>query len=68
MVTYFVGKRRLESEALAYTSGDSMIFVKIFLTCIFTKKAPKCSRGSTVYQKNQNNFVWGFKMGGDRQK
>ena len=45
-----------------------MIFAKIFLTWIFMKIAPMCSRGLTVYQKNKNNFVEGFKMGGDRQK
>ena len=32
------------------------------------KNAPTCSRGSTVCQKNKDNFVEGFEIGGDRQK
>ena len=40
-----------------------MILVKIFLTRIFLKKAPTCSRGSIVYQKYKNNFGVGFKVG-----
>ena len=45
-----------------------MTLMKNFSTWIFMKKAPTYSRGSTVYQKNKNNFVEDFKMGGDRQK
>ena len=26
------------------------------------------SRGSTVYEKNRNDFVWGYEMGGKGQK
>ena len=51
-------------SGIVYPRGDSMIF----LTWIFMKIAIMCSRGLTVYQKNKNNFVGGFKMGGDRQK
>ena len=45
-----------------------MIFLKIFLTLIFMKKAPTCSRGWSVYRKNKNNFVECFKIGGNRAK
>ena len=32
------------------------------------KKAPPYSRGSTVYEKNRNNFHWGYEMGEKGQK
>ena len=49
--------------------------VKIFFvdhgssaTWIFLENEPMCSQGSTVYQKNKNNFVEGFVMGKNCQK
>ena len=48
--------------------GDSMISVKKLLTWIFLKNSSTCSQGSTVYQKNKNNFVGGFVMGENHQK
>ena len=48
--------------------GDTTILIKKFLTWIVLENVPTCSQGSTVYQKNKNNFVKGFVMGKNRQK
>ena len=45
-----------------------MILSKKFLTWIFLKNAPTCSRGPTVYQKNKNNFVGVFEINENLQK
>ena len=45
-----------------------MILVKKNLTWIFLENAPTYSQGSTVYQKNKNNFVEGFVVGENGQK
>ena len=50
------------------TRGDTTILIKKFLTWIVLENVPTCSQGSTVYQKNTNNFVKGFVMGKNRQK
>ena len=47
---------------------DTVILIKNFLTWIFLENATTCSQGSTVYQKNKNNFVGGLVMGKNRQK
>ena len=44
-----------------------MILVKNFWLG-FKKKEPPYSRGSTVYEKNRNNFHWGYEMGEKGQK
>ena len=41
-----------------------MILANFFLRWIFLKSASTCSRGSTVYKKNNNNLVGYFKMRG----
>ena len=47
---------------------DTMILIEKILTWMFLENAPTYSRGSTVYQKNKNNFVEGFVMAKNRQK
>ena len=45
-----------------------MILIKKILNWIFLKNAPTRSQGSTVYQKNKNNFVEGDVVGKNGQK
>ena len=45
-----------------------MILSKKFLTWIFLKNTPTCSRGPIVYQKNKNNLVGVFEIDENLQK
>ena len=45
-----------------------MILIKKILNWIFLKNVPTCSQGSTVYQKNKNNFVEVYVVGKNGQK
>ena len=53
---------------MVYSREDSMIFVEIFWIGFFLKIALACSRKLTVYQKNSDNFVWGFLIDENSQK